>query len=71
MTCKHCGQPIHEIFCDPDMPYVHDNSHNCFCDVHTVNDVFSNKWRAIRTEAEPEEFEGEYFPHPAYSFSAN
>ncbi len=71
MKCRHCKREIREVFCDPSMPYVHDETGASFCDIRNLNDVFSNKWKAVRSEAEPQEYEGEFTGVMDVKFSLN
>lgn len=55
MICKHCGETIRESV-DPSVPYVHEHSHNGFCDVTSpANAVRLAAFNptGMRTEAEP------------------
>lgn len=55
MECDNCGGRLHET-CDPGVPWVHDASGNCYCDVDSPGEaVFFAELNptGIRLEAVP------------------
>lgn len=55
--CRHCNQPIRTTT-DPNMPWVHTETHNSYCDVTTPASAVGASWAnpyGLRTEAEPAE----------------
>ena len=70
MTCKHCGTDIHETY-DDAVPFVHDETGNSMCDVHSISDIFTHRHFMNRTEAEPNEEEFEAVNLSFFLFSQN
>lgn len=54
MRCQHCGRHIRPTH-DQGVPWVHEDSHNAFCDVTTPLDAvfFTRMPPAERYEATP------------------
>jgi hypothetical protein len=52
-TCANCGQVIRRTTIDPDVPWVHDDSGNLYCDVHTPGDAVALAGTPGRSEAGP------------------
>lgn len=54
--CVHCGRPIRDTSgVDPNVPWVHADSGNGFCDVTCPEDAVMFAGTPGRTEAIPEE----------------
>ena len=54
MRCKHCGREIRPTY-DPAVPWVHEDSHNAYCDVSDpLSAVFALRMPAAeRYETDP------------------
>ena len=53
-TCRHCHAGI-SASTDPNVPWVHDRTGNCFCDVEVPEDAVMFAGTFGRTAAEPRE----------------